>query len=144
MTTTDLTQLDHEMLTGPELALAVYTAIKETLPEEEVRRLAIQGLLHLGLDNARACTRRRTRPTCDTSQLRAEVSDLMQRLMAEQRLSLGTLSRRTFYNKGYLSRIKNGITPLSAKAAAALDDALNANGKFTALASTRTTPATDQ
>jgi transcriptional regulator with XRE-family HTH domain len=81
--------------------------------------------------------------TYDNPARRAMISDLMRKLLDEQSMSLTKLARSTFFDKGYLSRIRSGEKPLSLKVAAALDHALSANGEFTALASGRkdNTPA---
>ncbi|MEV0821081.1 hypothetical protein [Nonomuraea rubra] len=116
---------------------AAGTPMNAGASEEEIQNLIVTGLLRLGLDRLRTggIAQRRLN---DTPAVRAEVSDLMQRLMAEHDVSLYKLSALTFYDVSYLCRVKNGIRRLTPKVAAALDDALDANGRFTALASGRT------
>ncbi|MBO2445626.1 helix-turn-helix transcriptional regulator [Actinomadura barringtoniae] len=76
----------------------------------------------------------------DAPDRRAEVTQLLDRLMDEQNVSLANLARLTHFDKGYLSKIRNGLKPLSLKVATALDEALGAHGQFTALVSLHPQP----
>lgn len=50
-----------------------------------------------------------------------------------QRMSLGTLAKRTHYSKGYLSRVENGLQEPSLMLAKQCDAVLEANGRLVAL-----------
>lgn len=62
-------------------------------------------------------------------------SDAMRRLMAERGMSLGALAKAVPCDKGYLSRVANGIKPPSERIAERLDELLAANGELVALSS---------
>ena len=59
--------------------------------------------------------------------------DTVRALLAERGWSLGELARRSHYNKGYLSKVLNGIKPGSRALAGHLDELLGAGGELAAL-----------
>jgi hypothetical protein len=68
----------------------------------------------------------------DEWQVRVQAGERLRALMTEKSMSLRQLAKATYYNAGYLSRVVNGVKPLSHKLAGQLDVAFGVT-EFTAM-----------
>lgn len=74
-------------------------------------------------------------PTEDTTN--GELGATLRQLRKAANLSLAGLQARTHYSRGYLSKIENGLAPLTPKIALVCDDAVGAGGALARLAQAR-------